>query len=146
MAQSLAALVKQGEGNQDAVDLGDGIFMSKNIANSYLITTAEGDVLINTGTDCPNAAGHVRRRLDTPALRVGTFEPIEGVIMIDAAPGLLWVARSEPVASDPQPPERGTPAETPERLTPAETPERIAPTEPPERLVPAEPPERLTPA
>ncbi len=51
MAQSLDALVKQGEGSQDAVDLGDGIFMSKNIANSYLVTTPEGDVLINTGTD-----------------------------------------------------------------------------------------------
>ena len=29
MAQSLDALVKQGEGDQDAVDLGDGIFMSR---------------------------------------------------------------------------------------------------------------------
>ncbi|HWS94277.1 MAG TPA: alkyl sulfatase dimerization domain-containing protein [Mycobacterium sp.] len=51
MAQSLDALIKQGEADQDAVDLGDGIFMSKNIANSYLVTTADGDVLINTGTD-----------------------------------------------------------------------------------------------
>jgi glyoxylase-like metal-dependent hydrolase (beta-lactamase superfamily II) len=51
MAQSLDALVKQGDGEQDAVDLGDGIFMSRNIANSYLVTTADGDVLINTGTD-----------------------------------------------------------------------------------------------
>ena len=30
---------KQGEGDQDAVDLGDGIFMSRNIANSYLVTS-----------------------------------------------------------------------------------------------------------
>ena len=51
MAQSLDELVKQGEGAQDAVDVGDGIFMSKNIANSYLVTTPDGDVLINTGTD-----------------------------------------------------------------------------------------------
>ena len=51
MAQSLDKLVKQGEGAQDAVDVGDGIFMSKNIANSYLVTTPDGDVLINTGTD-----------------------------------------------------------------------------------------------
>lgn len=51
MAQSLDALVTQGDGEQDAVDLGDGIFMSRNIANSYLVTTADGDVLINTGTD-----------------------------------------------------------------------------------------------
>jgi glyoxylase-like metal-dependent hydrolase (beta-lactamase superfamily II) len=48
---SLDELVKQGEGSQDAVDMGDGIFMSKNIANSYLVTTPDGDVLINTGTD-----------------------------------------------------------------------------------------------
>jgi alkyl sulfatase BDS1-like metallo-beta-lactamase superfamily hydrolase len=48
---SLDELVKQGEGAQDAVDVGDGIFMSRNIANSYLVTTPEGDLLINTGTD-----------------------------------------------------------------------------------------------
>jgi alkyl sulfatase BDS1-like metallo-beta-lactamase superfamily hydrolase len=51
MPPSLDELVKQGEGAQDAVDIGDGIFMSKNIANSYLVTTPDGDVLINTGTD-----------------------------------------------------------------------------------------------
>ena len=51
MSPSLDELVKQGEGDQDAVDLGDGIFMSRNIANSYLVTTADGDVMINTGTD-----------------------------------------------------------------------------------------------
>jgi hypothetical protein len=33
------------------VDLGDGIFMSRNIANSYLVTTAHGDLMINTGVD-----------------------------------------------------------------------------------------------
>ncbi len=37
MAQSLDALVTQGDGAQSAVDVGDGIFMSKNIANSYLV-------------------------------------------------------------------------------------------------------------
>ena len=51
MSPSLDELVKQGEGDSDAVDLGDGIFMSRNIANSYLVTTSDGDVLINTGTD-----------------------------------------------------------------------------------------------
>ncbi len=48
---SLDELVKQGEGAQDAVDVGDGIFMSRNIANSYLVTTPDGDLVINTGTD-----------------------------------------------------------------------------------------------
>jgi glyoxylase-like metal-dependent hydrolase (beta-lactamase superfamily II) len=51
MSPSLDELVNQGEGAQEAVDIGDGIFMSKNIANSYLVTTPDGDVLINTGTD-----------------------------------------------------------------------------------------------
>ena len=62
MAQSLEALIKQGEADQDAVEVGDGIFMSKNIANSYLVTTAEGDVLINTGTDFEAPA--IKERFD----------------------------------------------------------------------------------
>jgi alkyl sulfatase BDS1-like metallo-beta-lactamase superfamily hydrolase len=51
MSPSLDELVKQGEGEQGAVDLGDGVFMSRNIANSYLVTTPDGDLMINTGTD-----------------------------------------------------------------------------------------------
>ena len=38
MAQSLDALVMRGEGDQDAVEVGDGIHMSQRIANSYLVT------------------------------------------------------------------------------------------------------------
>ena len=74
MAQSLDKLVKQGEGAQDAVDVGDGIFMSKNIANSYLVTTPDGDVLINTGTDfeAPEIKGRFARVSKGP-LRVVTF-------------------------------------------------------------------------
>ena len=44
-------IVKAGEGPQAAVDLGDGIYMSRGIANTYLVTTAEGDVLVNAGLD-----------------------------------------------------------------------------------------------
>jgi alkyl sulfatase BDS1-like metallo-beta-lactamase superfamily hydrolase len=74
MAQSLDALIKQGEADQDAVDVGDGIFMSKNIANSYLITTSEGDVLINTGTDFEAPAIKERfARVSKGPLRVITF-------------------------------------------------------------------------
>ena len=74
MAQSLDALVRQGEADQDAVDLGDGIFMSKNIANSYLVTTAEGDVLINTGTDFEANAIKARfARVSKEPLKVITF-------------------------------------------------------------------------
>jgi glyoxylase-like metal-dependent hydrolase (beta-lactamase superfamily II) len=74
VAQSLDALVKQGEADQNAVDLGDGIFMSKNIANSYLITTRDGDVLINTGTDFEADTIRARfARVSEGPLRVITF-------------------------------------------------------------------------
>jgi alkyl sulfatase BDS1-like metallo-beta-lactamase superfamily hydrolase len=50
MKQPLNALiVHEGEGTQDAAPLGDGIFMSRGISNSYLVTTPQGDVQINTG-------------------------------------------------------------------------------------------------
>ncbi|OHV29561.1 MBL fold metallo-hydrolase [Parafrankia soli] len=50
MKQPLNALiVKEGEGQQDAVPVNDRIFTSKGISNSYLVTTPDGDVLINTG-------------------------------------------------------------------------------------------------
>jgi len=74
VAQSLDSLVKQGEGEQDAVDVGDGIFMSRNIANSYLVTTTDGDVMINTGTHFE--ADAIKARLDKVSsgpLRVVTF-------------------------------------------------------------------------
>ena len=74
MAQSLDKLVKQGEGAQDAVDVGDGIFMSRNIANSYLVTTPDGDVLINTGTDFEAAEIKSRfARVSKGPLRLITF-------------------------------------------------------------------------
>ena len=74
MPPSLDELVKQGEGSQDAVDMGDGIFMSKNIANSYLVTTPDGDVLINTGTDFEAPEIKMRfARASTGALRLITF-------------------------------------------------------------------------
>jgi alkyl sulfatase BDS1-like metallo-beta-lactamase superfamily hydrolase len=74
MAQSLEALIKQGEADQAAVEVGDGIFMSKNIANSYLVTTADGDVLINTGTDFEAPAIKERfARVSNAPLRMITF-------------------------------------------------------------------------
>ena len=70
MKQPLNALiVKEGEGVQDAVALGDGIFMSKGISNSYLVTTSDGDVLVNS-RDVPRGGGDqaaVRRREQQPA-------------------------------------------------------------------------------
>jgi len=74
MAPSLDELVKQGEGSQDAVDLGDGVFMSRNIANSYLVTTPDGDLLINTGTEFEAAEIKARfARVSDGPLRVITF-------------------------------------------------------------------------
>lgn len=74
MTPSLDELVKQGEGAQDAVDLGDGIFMSRNIANSYLVTTPDGDLLINTGTEFEAAEIKARfSRVSEGPLRMITF-------------------------------------------------------------------------
>ena len=74
MTPSLDDLVKQGEGAQDAVDVGDGIFMSKNIANSYLVTTPDGDLMVNTGTDFEAETIKARfGRVSAGPLRVITF-------------------------------------------------------------------------
>jgi alkyl sulfatase BDS1-like metallo-beta-lactamase superfamily hydrolase len=71
---SLDELVKRGEGDDAAVDMGDGIFMSRNIANSYLLTTADGNVLINTGTEFEAATIKERfARVSTAPLRTITF-------------------------------------------------------------------------
>lgn len=44
-----AQIVNDGAGRQEAVDLGCGIYMSKDVSNLYRVLTDEGDVLINTG-------------------------------------------------------------------------------------------------
>jgi alkyl sulfatase BDS1-like metallo-beta-lactamase superfamily hydrolase len=55
-----AQIVNDGAGQQEAVDLGHGIFMSRDVSNLYRVTTPEGDVLVNTGIIF-NAAENVRR-------------------------------------------------------------------------------------
>ncbi|MBV2151155.1 MBL fold metallo-hydrolase [Sphingobium sp. AS12] len=45
----LGALVMAGQGQTDAERIGDGIFMVKDISNAYLVTTGDGDLMINTG-------------------------------------------------------------------------------------------------
>jgi glyoxylase-like metal-dependent hydrolase (beta-lactamase superfamily II) len=71
---SLDELVKQGEGAQDAVDVGDGIFMSRNVANCYLVTTPDGDLVINTGTDFEAEVIKSRfARVSSGPLRIITF-------------------------------------------------------------------------
>jgi glyoxylase-like metal-dependent hydrolase (beta-lactamase superfamily II) len=45
----LANLVLQGEKQTDAVAITDFVFMVHDISNAYLVTTADGDVMVNTG-------------------------------------------------------------------------------------------------
>lgn len=45
----LAALVQKGEAQSEAVAISDFIFMVNDMSNAYLITTADGDVMVNTG-------------------------------------------------------------------------------------------------
>ena len=45
----LASLVLAGDGQPEAVAITDFIFMAKDISNAYLITTSDGDVMVNTG-------------------------------------------------------------------------------------------------
>jgi alkyl sulfatase BDS1-like metallo-beta-lactamase superfamily hydrolase len=100
MKQPLNALiVKEGEGVQDAVALSDHIFMSKGISNSYLVTTDEGDVLINTGMYFE--AEEIKRRfaaVSHNALRVIVFtqghgDHVGGWSQLDA-PGLETIAQA----------------------------------------------------
>jgi alkyl sulfatase BDS1-like metallo-beta-lactamase superfamily hydrolase len=46
---ALAELVRAGEGQTEAVAITDFVYMTSDISNAYLITTGEGDVMVNTG-------------------------------------------------------------------------------------------------
>ncbi len=45
-----AEFVKSGEGQTAAIERAPGVWESRGIGNSYLLTTSEGDVLVNAGT------------------------------------------------------------------------------------------------
>lgn len=45
----LASLVQAGEGQTEAMPVNDFIWMVKDISNAYLVRTADGDLLVNTG-------------------------------------------------------------------------------------------------
>jgi len=45
----LASLVRAGDSQKEAERITDFIFMAKDISNAYLVTTADGDVMVNTG-------------------------------------------------------------------------------------------------
>ena len=75
----LTDLVNAGEGSQDAIDIGDGIFMSRGISNCYLVTTPDGDVLVNTGINFE--AEETKRRfseVSSNPIRVITFTQSHG--------------------------------------------------------------------
>jgi alkyl sulfatase BDS1-like metallo-beta-lactamase superfamily hydrolase len=46
----VAELVKSGESAQSAIERAPGVWESRGVGNSYLVTTSEGDVLVNAGT------------------------------------------------------------------------------------------------
>jgi alkyl sulfatase BDS1-like metallo-beta-lactamase superfamily hydrolase len=46
----VAELVKSGEGQAAAIERAPGVYESRGVGNSYLLTTSEGDVLVNAGT------------------------------------------------------------------------------------------------
>lgn len=52
----VAELVKSGAGQETAIERAPGVYESRGIGNSYLITTSDGDVLVNAG-----ALGDARR-------------------------------------------------------------------------------------
>ena len=45
----LANLVRSGDAQTEAVAITDFIFMANDVSNAYLVTTSDGDVVINTG-------------------------------------------------------------------------------------------------
>ena len=45
----LAGLVRAGDSQTEAVKITDYIFMAHDVSNAYLVTTSDGDVVINTG-------------------------------------------------------------------------------------------------
>jgi alkyl sulfatase BDS1-like metallo-beta-lactamase superfamily hydrolase len=95
-----ALIVKEGEGRQDAVALGDGIYMSRGISNSYLVTTSDGDVLINTGMHFE--APEIKRRfaaVSANSIRVIVFtqghaDHVGGWSQFDA-PGIETIAQAD---------------------------------------------------
>ena len=73
----LGALVTAGDQQTEAQRITDTIFMVKDISNAYLLTTADGDLLVNTGflgngqrnksLFAPHRTGPLRRIIVTQA-------------------------------------------------------------------------------
>ena len=69
-----ATIINAGAGQQDAVALGNDIYLSRDVSNLYRVLTPDGDVLINTGISY-NAAENVRR------LSAVSKQPIKKIIL-----------------------------------------------------------------
>lgn len=54
----VAELVKSGDSQVSAIERAAGVFESRGVGNSYLITTFDGDVLVNAGTLADARRGH----------------------------------------------------------------------------------------
>lgn len=70
----LASLVRAGDAQTEAVAITDFVFMAKDISNAYLVTTADGDVMVNTGF--PDNAARNQAVLDP--VRTG---PLRAIIL-----------------------------------------------------------------
>ena len=94
-----AQIINDGIGRQDAVDLGQGVFMSKDVSNLYLVRTDDGSVLINTGIIY--SAAENKRRFDAV-----TSDPIRKIVFTQShedhiggwttfnAPGIETIAQA----------------------------------------------------
>jgi alkyl sulfatase BDS1-like metallo-beta-lactamase superfamily hydrolase len=77
----LASLVRAGDDQKEAVKITDFIFMAKDISNAYLVTTAAGDVMVNTGF--MDTANVERNKALFAPLRTG---PLRHIILTQAHP------------------------------------------------------------
>jgi glyoxylase-like metal-dependent hydrolase (beta-lactamase superfamily II) len=62
-ATLLASLVTAGDAQTEATAITDFLFMSQDVSNAYLVTTRDGDVLVNTGSP---EGGERHKRLFAP--------------------------------------------------------------------------------
>jgi alkyl sulfatase BDS1-like metallo-beta-lactamase superfamily hydrolase len=75
----VAELVKSGEGQRAAIERAPGVYESRGIGNSYLLTTPDGDVLVNAGT-----LGDARRGREL--FRAVSSRPIRSIIVTQSHP------------------------------------------------------------
>ncbi len=75
----VAGMIQSGKGQDRAIDRGAGIYESRGIGNSYLITTPDGDVLVNAGT-----LGDARRGREL--FRKVSSNPIRHIVLTQSHP------------------------------------------------------------